>query len=393
MINNKFELTVHARDQLKKRFPDFSFRKEIKSVNYCTKDEVCRLKQTESYKKIKKGLKYKYNFYRTDNDMYLVCETKLQKKGVYFNIVITVIDFKRTDYSLYDYEFNKESIEAAYRLEQAEKEREEQRLNPTQKVKAKKAKKKVKKSVEKDRFSVSIKTNEELLDKALHKLATKEMFSIEMTSDQVNPEKTSLVIFEMKKLNKSINKVVATNKELLAFEATGLKKHKNLAIQKIHAIDNFILKNTPTFENYYKEGFKDYYLDFVSFTLKRKTEIVKMMYNGGDLFPVGTYEKLYKSFIFYNDNFDKTESLQEGLDFLGRELLNHYKNKMTAIYKDKDYYVIRWDIEKAISHIHYIKKTCPLLAKEADDLISFFTVVEEMFYKLDEEKFYIQDHL
>ena len=391
MINNKFELTIHAKNRLEEYFPNTNFKKEIKSVGYCTKDEVCRLKQTESYKKIKKGQKYKYNFYKTTNNLYLVCETKRQTKGVYFNVVVTIIDLKNKDLSLDSYLFKKEAIEAEYRLQKAEEEQENLRLNPPPKKKRKRKKKKI--SSKKEVVLSKPRTEEESLEKILNKLSLKEMFSVDLKLSDIEKSKSSLIILEMKKLNKSINKVTMVNKELMDFEDTGIEKHKNLAIQKIHVIDNFILKDSPTFKYYHKEGFKDYYIDFISFALKRKTDIIKLVYNDGDIFPIKTYEKFYNSFVFYNDNYEKTDSLQSSLDLLGFQLLKYYKNKMTDIYKNKDCYVIRWDIEKAVRHINYIKSNCPSLSENADKLIVFFEVVEEMFYKLEEEKFYIQDYL
>lgn len=395
MIDNKFELTIHARERMEEHFPSIRFRKEVKSVSYCTREEVYRLKQSESYKKIKKGEKFRYNFYKTKNNVYLVCETKKQRSGAFFNIVITVINLSKTDYSMEDYLFNRAAMEASYRLEKAEEKRELEKLlkdiNPNKKKKKKKKKKTI--EIKKEVPKYIPKSPEDELNKALNKLASKEQYSFYLENDDIDKSKISCVTFELKKLNKSINKVIIVNNALSNYEKTAEEKYQKTAKDHVHAIDKFIQKETPSFQYYKKEGFKEYYLDFVGETLKTRTMLMDLVYNDKNRFSKNSYNKIYDSFIFYLNEIDKNEKINEGLSLLGEKILMHHEWIMEDIYKNHNQTLLRLSIARNIKHINFIRLHCKGLVDKADKLINFFEVIEEMFSKYGVEEFKVKDYI
>lgn len=396
MLTNKFELTFHARDQLEERFPKIKFRKEIKSVCYCTKEEVYRLKQTKSYQEIKKGNRYRYNFYKTQNNMYLVCETKPQRKGVYYNIVITVIDLLNSDYSLEDYLFNKAAIEAAYRLQRAEEKRDSERLNPIKPTSSKKKNKKssnTEKQVQKVKANVNVKkTPEEKLDDILRKLGSKDIFAIDITRESIDAEKLALITVEMKNFNNSINRIVEMSNLIEEYKETEDNKILLKIKEKINSFDKIILKDIPSFKYYKKEGFKENYLNFIAHAIKCKSEAIFIIYKNSGSYSRESYTKYYNSFLAFSGNFKRTEEIQKSLDMFGKHILNFHRKEMKVLYK-QDSCVERKYIETAVRHLYHVGGMCPILEDEADKLADFFVVIENMFYELNLESFYIKDYV
>lgn len=145
MIKKRFIYTNHANERFELRFSYLDKKKETLNLSYCNKDEVTKMQSTKAYKNIKKSRRTKFNYYKSKNGVYFLCEVKPQnkEKTIFANVIVTVIDFLEDDSSFITDSFRKEMIEGAYRLEKASKlTNHEKKDNEPKKTKKKKNKKK-----------------------------------------------------------------------------------------------------------------------------------------------------------------------------------------------------------------------------------------------------------
>tara|TARA_Y100001960_G_scaffold194919_1_gene204091 strand:- start:51154 stop:52413 length:1260 start_codon:yes stop_codon:yes gene_type:complete len=118
MISQPFIFTDHANDRFKERFSNLKKTVEVKNLSYCNKKEVTRIKASKAHNEIKKSRRHKFYYYKSNNNVYFVCESKPQgKKDVYYaNVVVTVVDFTEEDESKITDSFREQMLEGERRL-------------------------------------------------------------------------------------------------------------------------------------------------------------------------------------------------------------------------------------------------------------------------------------
>jgi hypothetical protein len=149
MQNERFIFTIHANKRFDERFISLSKKDEVNSVISCDKSEVYKLRNSNAYKNTKASKKPKIFHFKSKNEMYLICERKLQKNGSYAQVVITVIDLNNDEekQSLITEEFEKEMylyeevLKEADKLSHVDKDRLAKKEKKDKKKLLKKAKK------------------------------------------------------------------------------------------------------------------------------------------------------------------------------------------------------------------------------------------------------------
>lgn len=144
MIKKRFIYTNHANERFELRFSNLDKKKETLELSYCNKNEVTKMQNSKAYKNIKKSRRAKFNYYKSKNGVYFLCEVKPQNKeqSIFANVIVTVIDFLEDDSSFITDDFRKEMIEGAYRLEKASQLTNNDKKDVEPKKKKKKKKKK-----------------------------------------------------------------------------------------------------------------------------------------------------------------------------------------------------------------------------------------------------------
>ena len=208
MINNKFIFTTHSFQKWDLRFPQLLRKHEISNLVYCNDEEIGYLKNSKSYKKIKKGKRQYFNFYKSKNDVFFITEAKYQNKRLgYANVVITVMDINEENRALSDAEFNKEMILADYEM----RNRVIPTLTETKKKKTKKKKNKEQTFVhEKDSYMGLLECNINLLNK-------KNYFSKKIDLNLFEKDKAFINQDLFKKIKKTVEMVHAHNATINAY--------------------------------------------------------------------------------------------------------------------------------------------------------------------------------
>ena len=199
MINNNYIYTDHALERFNERFPLEDRDKALKKITYCNKIEVEHIKQSKSYREIKKGKKENIYFYKNEKKAFFICEVKTQKRNdnkvkELANVIITV--FKED-------ELDKEEMKTFY-TRMAESERklldyEEKQRN------------KIEKATLKGHYSIINNgcNDEELIQKSLKALnlfyKKNKYTKIKIKKEQIIDIKNCYTIFTLIKLGDKLN--------------------------------------------------------------------------------------------------------------------------------------------------------------------------------------------
>ena len=324
MIDKPFIFTNHSQKNWKIRFNELNFEDEIKTVVNCTKNETHSLKNTPSFKKIKKDKRSNFKFYKTLNDVYIISELKFQERTNDFaNVMVTVIDILNEDSSKVTYDFKRQMIIADYELKQRSLQNDIRlkELNEL-KVSTEKSSKPKKESVVKLRKDEEV---NEKINKVIESLNESEfLLDIIKFENLIETDNSSVFILDMlKNFRKSLNKY----KTLLDFIED---ETSNKPSPELHTTFNSLEKSLSNLFSVVDLGDHKSNLVFLDFI--KKLLILKC--RSMDLFPLSPYGennvKFYvsnmKALVFYRKTFNNHRDFFESNDFNFNELIVQYTN-------------------------------------------------------------------
>lgn len=393
-----FVKTTHARERLEQHFPLLNHNEEMKTIVVCGKDEELALKQSKSYKNIKKGEKDNYQFYKTASRIFLVTrlftssEKKKKSNKGYNGVLITVINVDAKKESLITADFKKKSILADYEIRKLNaltpNERKKEVVLTQEEIEKKEAKKVAKKARKAERKALKMKTLHEdtiaLINQKLASINKLGLFSKEVSLscdlndldiNQVKQVKASVSVSlkafgEYVYLKELLKEGVESNNPTIAFlewTEKDTKKWKKMISESVLTV-----RSMKRFENF----------DEMSKEFAEKTfDLMSDFY----YYQIGTINKSQMfEMISYLKVADQRE--QVNTDKIAEAMVSYYDWRMTETF-DKKPVVSMYKVNKTLSNMRlfYSKIPTDKLKKKFDGIYNFFELLVSHMEKMDIE--------
>ncbi len=253
MINKQFIFTTHSLESWEERFNELSKEEELNNISYCTNSEVIELKSTPSYRKIKKGKRQHFHFYKSNNNVFFITESKYQgKKEGFANVVITVIDLNSEDNtSRTNAQFKKESIIADYNLLNSD-------ANNAIAVTKKKKDVHEKDDLEDHVFLYDQNSQMGKLEKTFLKMNNKNLFSQPVLIEYADPKKSGYTELLFIRLRKTLNLLDSHSETLTQYKAEIAKKDLVTDSAEFSALKSAVVQKTQYLNNHMQKKHFDW---------------------------------------------------------------------------------------------------------------------------------------
>lgn len=329
MIGKAFIFTDHAKSQWDTRFSDLNKGYELSHLIYCTKEETHSLKNSPSFRKVKKDRRSSFYFYKSQNDVYFVTEKKHQvASDTFANVIVTVIDILNEDLSKITSSFKKQMMIAEYNL--IEESKKAPKMNKTGQSERKR---------EKDEPDYRFEKNEEwgVLERTIVKANKKPLFSRPIDLDLFMEKKVNAHIASgsISRMNTTMNKAISTEDYLKRLEKSsivdGYSQDRSALIDQAIILDKSLANEPWSFLDLDMKDLNSFYIKFVENILELKLKVLFSIERKEDSISYEDYLLHLKALSFYRNLVCQSSKIKNTLGEYAEYIINYHSNELKKI--------------------------------------------------------------